>query len=262
MGAFTNRTALVTGGSKGIGYHIARHLAREGASIVLVARGAEELERAAMEISADCGVPTSYIVADLSTREGVSTLVDSVRSRDLTVDVLVNNAGFGIYDDYEKIDAEAETNMVGVNVTALTQLTREFVPGMVARRWGGVINISSILGYAGAPYMSTYGATKAYVLSFSYGLRAEVKPYDVRVTCVTPGSTETNFHSRSGRSSSAQPFSMSAEKVGKLAVKGLISGKALVVPGFGNKVLAFSTRFLPRRAAAFISAKILKARAH
>ncbi len=262
MGAFTNRTALVTGGSKGIGYHIARYLARKGASIVLVARGAEELERAAQEIGAECGVPTSYIVADLSTQEGVSALIDTVRSRDITVDVLVNNAGFGIYDDYEKIDADAEANMVGVNVTALTRLTREFVPGMVARRWGGVINISSILGYAGSPYMSTYGATKAYVLSFSYGLRAEVKPYGVTVACVTPGSTETNFHSRSGRSSSAQPFSMTAKKVGALAVKGLITGKALVVPGFGNKALAFFTRFLPRGAAASISAKILKARAH
>ena len=193
MGAFTNRTALVTGGSKGIGYHIARHLAREGATIVLVARGAEELERATAEISAEFGVPTSYIAADLSAREGVSTLIDTVRSRDITVDILTNNAGFGIYDVYENIDADAEANMVGVNVAALTRITREFVPGMVARRWGGVINISSILGYAGSPYMSTYGATKAYVLSFTEALWYETRRTGLKVTAVCPGPAETEF---------------------------------------------------------------------
>jgi uncharacterized protein len=257
MGAFSGRTALVTGASRGIGYHIARNLAQAGAGVVLVARNTELLERAATEIADEYGVPATTLAADLSTMEGIRSLYADATDQGICVDILVNNAGFGLTGAFHENDTATEADIVSVNVMALTELSRAFATGMIERHWGRILNVSSILGFMGSPYMATYAATKAYVLSISYALRGEFSPFGVGVTCVAPGSVETEFHRTAGRMDGAKPMSMAPEEVARVAVRALMKNRGLVVPGLPNKILAFLPRLLPRGVASWITGRIL-----
>jgi hypothetical protein len=245
-----HRYALVTGASSGIGRELAAVLAREGYALVLVARRTEPMRALAEQLQQAHGTPSVVVGADLGSPEGVSTVMREVTARQLEIDVLVNNAGFGMAGSFETLSAEQQLGMIDLNVRALTALTRELVPGMVARRRGYVLNVASTAGFQPGPLMSVYYATKAYVLSFSTALHEELRGRDVRVTALCPGFTETEFAARAAEHQRPRLFSgplgsSDARHVAEVGYRALVRGKAVVVPGFSNRVGAWLVPFTP-----------------
>lgn len=237
--------ALVTGASSGIGDAFARLLAARGYDLVVVARDKERLDKLAADVAVDVEVMT----ADLADRSQLAVV--EARLRDATsapVDVLINNAGFGTTGRFHELDADEETREIDVNVVALVRLTHAALDGMVRRGKGGVLNVSSIAGYQPTPGNTTYGATKAFVTSFSQALHEELRGTGVAVTCLTPGMTRAEFQQRAGYSTSHLPERawQTPEEVARAALDGLARNDALVVPGWHNKVLAASTHLAPR----------------
>jgi short-subunit dehydrogenase len=242
--------ALVTGASAGIGRALARILAREGHDLVLVARRQAELDDLAQSLDASYGSSTRVLPVDLAQPDAAARIVDEL-GPDPLVDVLVNNAGFGGHGAFASRDRDADLRMVAVNVTALTDLTKLLLPGMVARGRGRVLNVASTAAFQPGPFMAVYYATKAYVLSLSEALAEEVSGTGVTVTCLCPGVTDTEFHAVAG--TDAQPLTqgmlaMSAESVAEAGYKAMTQGKMLVIPGLHNKIGAQSIRLAPRRA--------------
>jgi len=242
--------AVVTGASSGIGRELAALLAREGYALVLVARRTGPMQELAAQLQQAHGVPSVVVGADLSAPEGVRTVVDELKTRQLDVEVLVNNAGFGLAGSFEVLPAEQQVGMLDLNVRALTALTRELVPGMVARRRGYVLNVASLAAFTPGPFMSVYYASKAYVLSFSTALHSELRGQGVTVTALCPGYTETEFAARAAEHQKARLFSgpmgtSNARQVAEAGYRGLMRGKAVVVPGFSNKLGAVLAPLTP-----------------
>jgi short-subunit dehydrogenase len=239
--------ALVTGASSGIGAALARRIARDGRALVLVARRADRLEALARELRRDAGVAAQVIACDLIRPGGARELVDEVARRDLVVEWLVNNAGFGTSGRFDRLPIEGELDEIRLNVEALVELTRRCLPGMVERRGGVVMNVASVAGFAPGPYTATYNATKAFVVSFSEAIAAELKGTGVEVLCVCPGFTSTEFQEKAGIDVSRVPKLawMSAEAVADEAVRGVGRGPILV-NGVMNSVLTTALRFVPR----------------
>jgi len=245
----SSETVLVTGASSGIGRELARRFARAGSDCVLLARSTDALHELATEIASGYDVDTHVLPADLSVPGAAADVAAELQERDFTVDVLVNNAGVGARGAFADLDAQRQVNMIQVNVTALTHLTRLLLPGMLARDRGGVLNVASTAGFQPGPHMTVYYATKAYVLSFSEGLHEEVNGTGVTVTCLAPGPTRTAFADRAGMTD-ATLFDLGATMPPAAAAQagydGLRRGRAIVVPGWPNKVGAFMIRFTPR----------------
>ena len=239
--------ALVTGASGGLGLEIARRLAKRGDRLVITARSRDKLEAAAAELRA-LGSPDVRIdVADLSTRTGATQLLDDIRTSGIAISTLVNNAGFGLTGPFLGQDEDELLEMVGLNVTTLTLLTRRLVPAMVAAKRGAIINLSSVAGFQPGPFMAVYYATKAFVLSFSEALREELRGTGVSVVTLCPGPTHTGFAERSGmdQGGALRAAVMDAAAVVDSAIAALDRG-GLVVPGVANKLLIQSQRLLPR----------------
>lgn len=242
--------ALVTGASAGIGEAICKELAGRGSAIVLVARNEAALNTLAVEISATYGVATEVIVADLGARGAAAALAGEVASRGLAIETLVNNAGFGQFGLFHEADAARCSEMMQVNMVALTELTRELVPGMVQRGSGRVMNLASTAAFMPGPLMAVYYATKAYVLSFSEAINNELHGTGVTVTAVCPGPTSSGFQVAAAMQDSKLVKDrkiMSASAVAKAAVGATWKGKPVEVVGLNNKLLAFTPRFMPRR---------------
>jgi short-subunit dehydrogenase/uncharacterized protein YndB with AHSA1/START domain len=229
-------------------------------SLVLTGRNEARLDEAAHEIRrAAPRVKVETVVADISTRSGVSALLDRVGDR--PIEVLVNNAGFGSYGPFAEADAEREDDEVAVDVSAVISLARAFLPGMLARGSGGILNVASTIAFQPAPYQAVYGASKAFVLSFSLALWAEARAAGVAVTALCPGPTRTGFVDALGAdvghtaiySRLADP-----EPVIEAGLRALDKGRALVIPGVRNKVIAASGRFMPREWLALVSARLLR----
>lgn len=239
--------ALVTGASAGIGRELARVLSADH-DLILSARREAELHALAAELTA-AGATCHVIPADLADPAGPGKLADAVDAAGLTVDVLVNNAGFGGLGAFAAEDLPKMLRMIQVNVTALAELTGRFLPGMVARGRGRVLNVGSVAGFQPGPLMATYYATKAFVNSFSQALANEVQGTGVTVTCLCPGPTESEFVKASGMDE-GKHFSvsktMAARPVAEMGVAGMNRGKALVIPGTRNRLLIFGQRFIPR----------------
>jgi short-subunit dehydrogenase len=245
----TRPVALVTGASAGIGRELAGILAREGHDLVLVARREPELTALAAELKERYGADSRVITADLSKSRAVQTIVKEL-GPSTEVDVLVNNAGFGGHGAFHERDRDADLRQIAVNVTALTELTRALLPGMVQRHRGRILNVASTAAFQPGPFMAVYYATKAYVLSFSQALAEELSGTGVTVTTLCPGVTETEFQRVAGVEDvplTKGPLSMSASAVAEAAYKGMSRGRLLVVPGVHNKVGAQATRLAPRR---------------
>ncbi|MDQ1705489.1 MAG: uncharacterized protein QOF18_1855 [Frankiaceae bacterium] len=241
--------ALVTGASAGIGRELAAILAREGHDLVLVARRVDELTALAAELKERYAADSRVIPADLARPDAAQEIVDDL-GPSAVVDVLVNNAGFGGHGAFHKRDRDAELRMIAVNVTALTDLTRLLLPGMVERGRGQVLNVASTAAFQPGPFMAVYYATKAYVLSLSQALAEELSGTGVTVTCLCPGVTETEFQKVAGVEDvplTKGPLSMTAQAVAEAAYKAMRRGKLIVVPGLHNKIGAQSVRFAPRR---------------
>ena len=259
--------ALVTGASRGIGAEFARELARRGTPLLaLVARSADDLGTLAAELRERYGTRVEVIVADLADAGAPAAIHAATESAGLSVDLLVNNAGFGDYGAFETRDVAKQTAMVGVNVTNLVALTGLYLPRMVARGGGGVVNVASTASFQPVPYMSTYAATKAFVLSFSEALWAENQDRGtgVRIVCLCPGNTDTNFGavatdaSTAGRGLFESIPADSAETVARAGLDALDQNASYAVVGALNYVGALSTRLAPRAAVARVGAAMFR----
>ncbi|HEV2594110.1 MAG TPA: SDR family oxidoreductase [Sphingomicrobium sp.] len=237
------KVALVTGASAGLGVEFARQLSSRGYFLVLAARRKERLEELAGELG-----NARAIEIDLSTNDAATRLMADVAGNGETVDLLVNNAGFGLIGRFAELDAKRERQMVDLNVATLTDLCRTAAPGMIERRTGGIINVASTAAFQPGPNMAVYFATKAFVLSLSEALHEELKPFGVKVTCLCPGPTRTEFGDVAGFGGNGlfDKVAMNAFEVVKAGLDGLEKNKAVVVPGVVNKVGAMSGRFAPR----------------
>lgn len=250
-------TALITGASTGIGRELALVSAAAGYDVVLVARSRERLERLAEEVKAQYKRQTSIVVKDLSRQEAPLELFQEVRQGH-DIELLINNAGFGLLGFFAEMDAERQMQMVNLNVGALTHLSRLYAPGMIAKRKGFILNIASTAAFQPGPLMAVYYATKAYVVSFSSALHNELKEHGVTVTTLCPGPTATEFQKQANMDSTALfkgPNVMSARTVAEIGFRALMKGKPLVVAGRLNATMAFLTRFAPRQLAAALARK-------
>lgn len=252
------QTALITGASGGLGEEFARLCARDGMNVILVARSEEKLQILARELEQQHGIAAHAVPADLAAADGVDHLIAAVERIALPVTLLVNNAGVGGYGLFADADPEAQSNMVELNVAALTKLTRMLLPGMIERRHGRVLNIASTAAFQPGPLMAVYYATKAYVLSLSLALSNELKGTGVTATCLCPGPTRTGFESRAGLGASKlfKRRTMDARTVALIGYRACLAGKPLVTAGLLNKIGAFGTRFVPRMTAAAIARRV------
>lgn len=251
--------ALVTGASSGIGEALARRIARDGRHLVLVARRADRLEALARELEGRHGIRAHVVAKDLVQPGAARSLADEMTHRGLTVDWLVNNAGFGTMGRFDALPVEGELDEIRLNIEVLVELTGRFLPGMVARRRGVVMNIASLGAFAPSAYMSTYSATKAFVLSFSEGIAAELRGSGVQVLCVCPGFTRTEFQARAEVDVSSLPdfVWMSAEQVADQAV-GAVGKGPVLVNGVMNSLMASTIKFVPRSVVARVVGSFLK----
>ena len=244
--------ALVTGASSGIGFHLARLLAEHGHDIVLVARGSERLAQAARDVAREFRVQTTAVAEDLAFHEAPTHLVRELTALGLTIDVLVNNAGYAMRGLFASLDLDEQLAMIQVNVTSLTALTGLLLPGMIERGRGRILNVASTAAFQAGPLMAVYYATKAYVLSFSEALVNETAGSGVTVTALCPGPTATGFEKRAGMSGT-RLFSggvMDAQAVARQGFDGMMQGRALVIPGWRNRLFAQLVRVAPRAMAA------------
>jgi short-subunit dehydrogenase len=257
---YQDRWAVVTGASSGLGRGLAARLADRGMSLVLTGRNETRLDEVAHQIRrAAPGVKVELVAADLWTRAGVSALLDHVGNR--PIEVLVNNAGFGNSGPFAEADPDREADEVAVDVSAVVALTRAFLPGMLARGSGGILNVASTIAFQPAPYQAVYGVSKAFVLSFSQALWAEARAAGVAVTALCPGPTRTGFVDALGANVGHTAIYRrlgAPEPVIKAGLRALDKGRAVVIPGLRNKVLTASGRFMPREWLTRVAARLLR----
>ncbi|WP_345265465.1 SDR family NAD(P)-dependent oxidoreductase [Nibrella viscosa] len=242
--------ALITGASKGIGKAIAEELARRNFNVLLVARSESLLQTLAQNLADKYRIKADYLALDLAGAQAPQQIFDWCRSRQYTIQVLVNNAGYGLSGSFEKYTVAENLDMMHVNMLVPVQLTQLLLPQLRQQSRAYILNIASSAAYQAVPLLSLYAATKAFMLTFSRGLRQELAGSAVSVTCVSPGSTDTDFVQRAnigekGRKA-AQKVNMTAEAVAAVSVESMLAGKAEVIPGLINKLGAFMVWLMPK----------------
>ncbi|HEX4124132.1 MAG TPA: SDR family oxidoreductase [Tepidisphaeraceae bacterium] len=249
------QTALVTGASAGIGRAMARLLAEREYDLILVARREALLRELGRELREEFGGRVEVIPADLCRDCAAGELFQAVREREMAVDVLINSAGFGSQGAFAEADADELNRLLHVNIFTLTQLTRLFLPGMLPRRRGGVINLASIAAYMPGPLMATYFASKAFVLSFTEALANELARTGVHATALCPGPTQSEFADRAGilTTKAFSSPAMDVAVVARCGFEGFLRGKRVVIPGFKTKAGLYPAKFMPRRLLAFFA---------
>lgn len=249
--------ALVTGASGGLGLEFARLAAADGHDVVLVARSGEKLERIAADLQAAHGVRATPIAMDLSASDAAQSLFARVPQ----CDVLINNAGFASNGRFDLLDPKRVRDEMMLDVVALTELTRAYLPGMRSRASGRILNVASTAGFLPGPFMAVYYACKAYVISFSQALSEESRGSGVTVTCLCPGATATGFADRAEMNDTLLFKSLPKADAGKVALagyRGMMKGRDLVVPGLSNKLVALSSKVTPRRLLLWSSRKAVE----
>lgn len=239
---------LITGASSGIGLELSKQFAKDGHSLILVARNANRLEEETSALRQEYGVQVKFIPTDLADPMGPRTLVEELKRQNLPIQVLVNNAGFGTFGPFSEIATERTMDMIQVNLTSLTLLTRLLVGEMIQRGSGKIVNVASTASFQPGPLMAVYYATKAYVLSFSEAIANELEKSGVTVTAVCPGPTTSGFQkaAKMEMSKLVQGAIMDSKSVAEIAYRGILRGKRIVITGFKNRALAQSIRFAPR----------------
>jgi short-subunit dehydrogenase len=254
-------TTLITGASSGIGKVFAERFAREKHDLILVARRQIELSTLAELLERAHGIQAHVIPFDLAVPDAPRLLFDAIAARGLSVDGLINNAGFGIHGPHAETDPDALERMLTVNVTVLTLLTRLFLPGMIARRSGTIVNIASTAAFQPIPYFSAYAASKAYVLSLTEGLAEEVREHGIHVVALCPGPTRTEFMGNAGIQLGGFKYAdaafMNPEDVVEACMQALRKREVVRIPGMMNALMARSMPFLPRQLVAKVSGKLM-----
>jgi len=247
--------ALITGASGGIGYHLAHELARKKHNVLLVARSEQKLKELSLQLVNEYGVKCDFISVDLSQSGAAKLLFDWCSSKKYDIDMLINNAGYGLFGYFEKQDVTEVNNMMQLNMSNMVELCHIFLPVLKSKPKSYILNVASTASYQAVPALSVYAATKAFVVLFTRGLRYELKDTSVSVSCLSPGATSTNFIDRAGMHAlkeRAEKFSMTADAVAKIGVAGMFNGKAEIIPGFVNWFSSQLTGFVPK----FITEKI------
>ena len=261
MYSYKGKLALVTGASTGIGYAIAKELARRGANLILsaTARSEDKLHELSSEIK-DLGSECHIFLEDLSRLNSGRSLYDQIKLQNLHVDLLINNAGYGRWGTFHEVEMEDYADMIQLNITSLSELSHLFIPDMISKGEGGVINVGSVASLTPVPYSSVYAATKAYVLSLSEGLRYEYRNSNIRIMALLPGATVSNFgqvataksdklrerlNKRTKRSATGTVFQTSHE-VAVECLDGFTKDKQFIIPGKGNRRTALITKLMPR----------------
>lgn len=244
-----SKTVLITGASGGIGKELADRFAKDGYDLVLVARSEVKLLDLAKEYRERYRVQATVVAKDVALPGVAEEIYEELSEQGITIDYLVNNAGFGLYGAFLETQLEQEMNMIDINIKALTAMTKVFLPDMVKRRQGSVLNVASLVAFFPGPLMAVYYATKAYVLSFTEALENELKGTGVTVAALCPGPTATGFVDRAGLASS-KLFRSGVMEVGQVAEIGyreFMRGKTLIITGGRNRLMAFLPRLLPRK---------------
>jgi uncharacterized protein len=249
--------ALITGASAGIGVAFAKELATGGTNLVLTARRKDRLEELARGLAANYRINTEVIAADLADANAPEQIFAFTKEKNIEIELLINNAGFGQYGEFHSIEKRRLLDMVQVNCSAVVLLTHLFLPQMIQRKRGDVLILASTASFQAVPYISTYAATKAFDLLFAEGLAEEMKPYGIRVCALCPGSTESEFAVVAGQEKFKRNAE-TAEKVARTGLKALAAGKSYVISGLGNYFGAHGERLVPRRFVTKIAGSMFK----
>jgi short-subunit dehydrogenase len=259
---WSGKTVLITGASVGIGECFARRFAKEKANLILVARRKEKMEAIAADIAKAYGVTVDVIAKDLGKPEAAGELFAETEELGLKVDVLINNAGFGIGGEFVESSLERNLEMLQLNITTLVELTHRYLPGMIQRKSGAVINVASTAAFQAVPYLGAYAATKAFVLSFSEAVWDECRDKGVHVMALCPGATATEFFDvaqvAEGTTTNMLRNAQTPEQVVETAMQGLRSKNSVVVSGFINSLMSMSSRLVPRDIATRIAGSMMK----
>jgi len=254
------KTALITGASSGIGLELAKIHASKGGNLVIVARNESKLKELKAQLEQQHGIQVHVIVKDLAIPNAAIDVYKETEEKGIQIDYLINNAGFGLYGKFEQTDWLEESNMIQVNITALTQFTKLYLPGMISRKNGKILNVASTAAFVPGPTMAVYCATKPYVLSFSEAVNNEVNEHGITITALCPGATASGFSVAAKADKSAlfskTKLATSAE-VALFGYEAMIHGKQVAIHGFINQFLALFIRFMPRSLVVKISRKVI-----
>ncbi len=258
MTTYTGKTVLITGASSGIGATFARTLAAQGAHLILVARSEDKLRDLATSLASQYDIHAEVLPADLLRPEAGQELFAATQQLGLAVDLLINNAGFGTYGPFDSLDADREQQEIRLNVAAAVELTHRFLPPMLARGSGAIINVASTAAFQPTPYAAVYGASKAFLLSFSEALWAEYRRKGIRVLALCPGPTRTNFFNVAGTEDIGFGAVETPEHVVQVALRALERGRPSVISGRQNALRANAVRLAPRALVARMGARLMR----
>ncbi len=245
------KIVLITGATSGIGYELAKVFARNNYNLILTGRNEQRLNEIRNEFT-NYKISIHTFSCDLSKQNSVSELFYLINKSNLEIDILINNAGFGLLGPFNEVDLQSQLDMIQVNITSLVELTHLIIPSMIKRKSGKIMNVASTAAFQPGPYMAIYYATKSFVLSFSEALHYELKDYGISVSTLCPGPTKTDFQRRARMEninlerSKLLPY-MSAEKVAEIGYKGLMKGKRVIIPGMMNKIGTIIVKFVPKK---------------
>jgi uncharacterized protein len=242
--------SVITGASKGIGKAIAFELAKSKQNLLLIARSAAELEALCVELHEKFNIEARFLAIDLSAPDAAQKVYQFTIENQLSVDTLINNAGYAVWGHFESNDLEEQNKMLQLNMLTIVNLTYYFIPILKKQKQSYILNIASIAAYLPVPSLILYAASKSFVLSFSRGLNYELKDSPISVTCISPGPVDTNFVNRAGMqaiANTAAKFEISPERLAKKALKAMYSKKIEYVPGFTNKLGVLLSLFIPKR---------------
>ena len=257
---FKNHSVLITGPTSGIGRDLAEQFAEEGAHLILVSRNKTKLDAVKQDLEKRHPIQITTILADLSQTGSAKELISHVKMSGLSVDVLVNNAGYGVYGKFIDEDIASQTGMIELHITAPTELIHAFLPQMIRNRKGGILNVASTGAFQPVPRENVYCATKSYTVHFTEALAEEVKNSGVRVCCLCPGPTETPFFDNPlmKTRTPAKISRMSSSDVARIGFDAFKKGQVLVIPGLRNKIIALAVRLAPRSAVRKVAGKIIE----
>ncbi len=243
-----NKTVLITGATGGIGYELTQIFAKNNFNLVIVARNNQNLTHMSVKLKTEFNVNVKSIALDLSFPSSPQLLFDELKSENIKIDILINNAGYANFGHFLDIGTDQDLNMLQLNIITLTHLTKLFLPHMIQQNYGKIMNVASVAAFMPGPLMTCYYASKAYVLSFSEGLAVELKNTGVTVTALCPGLTDTGFQARANlqKSKLNNYRNMTAQKVAEIGYTGLMKGKTIIITGLSNQLSIASLRLMPR----------------